>query len=257
MPATLLRSSARTGNATADRAIEILLLFDEQRLSLSAEDISRRLKTHRSTAYRYLQSLLGYGLLEEDVAGAYRLGPRVLQLARLFRRGVGLSELALPTMYDLADRTTETVLLTRLFDEQVVCLERVDRGDQVIRIVYERGQILPVTVHMGASARVLLAYLPPERQRAILSGVAGLRLSATLRELSAIRAAGHAVAGPDPETHVRGVAAPVFDADGSVRAALGVVAPSFRIPDEVLSTYADLVVQAAAAISDQLAALDR
>ena len=256
MPVAAERSPRR-GNSTADRAIDILLLFDDKRLSLSVEEITEGLKTHRSTTYRYLQSLLSYALLEEDLSGGYRLGSRVLQLARLCRRGTGLTEVALPVMRELAQETGETVLLTRLFGNQVICVERVDRSDQPVRIVYERGQVLPLTSHMGASARILLAHLSSDAQRLLLQGVPGLPLAATLRELAQIRQAGYVVAGPDAETYVRGIAAPVFGAEPGVAVAgLGLAGPSFRVPDELLNTYVELVTRAAASMSADLAAID-
>ncbi|MFF3484154.1 helix-turn-helix domain-containing protein [Streptomyces sp. NPDC002701] len=44
----------RGRNATADRALDILLIFDDDRLVLSAAHVAARLEVARSTAYRYL-----------------------------------------------------------------------------------------------------------------------------------------------------------------------------------------------------------
>jgi DNA-binding IclR family transcriptional regulator len=159
-------------------------------------------------------------------------------------------------MRELASQTTETVLLTRLYGNQVICIERVDCSDQPMRIVYERGQVLPVTTHMGASARILMAYLLPEAQRIVLQGIPGVPVAAALRELASIRAAGYVVSGPDAETQVRGIAAPVVCADGSVTAGLGLVGPGFRIPDDLVSTYVALVVKAASDVSTELQAIE-
>ncbi len=71
-------------NSTADRAIDVLFLFDVHTPVLSAGDIAERLGMSRSTTYRYLQSLRTSNLLEEDaVRGGFRLGSRVFELARI------------------------------------------------------------------------------------------------------------------------------------------------------------------------------
>ena len=84
-------------NATAERAIDLLLVFDEQHPVQSAAQVARRLGMSRSTTYRYLQSLRSHGLLEMDVRrGTYRLGNRIIQLASIARNGLTPPEPVFP-----------------------------------------------------------------------------------------------------------------------------------------------------------------
>src|SRR5690606_20673006 len=69
-------------NLTADRAIQLLLLYDDDRPVLTAAEVAERLGMSRSTTYRYLQSLRAAGMLEEDARG-FRLGMRIFQLAHI------------------------------------------------------------------------------------------------------------------------------------------------------------------------------
>src|SRR5947207_1825162 len=101
-------------NATVDRAIDVLLLFDEEQPILTAEEVAERLGMSRSTTYRYLLSLRSYGLVEDgDAPGEFRLGSVIFRLARTARKGLGLSEVALPVMRELVNQTGESALLTR------------------------------------------------------------------------------------------------------------------------------------------------
>jgi DNA-binding IclR family transcriptional regulator len=109
---------------------------------LSGAEISERLGVARSTGYRYLQSLVGSGFIEE-CRGGFQLGPRLFELARLARRGIGLSEIARPVMRELAAQAGESVLLTRRSGAAVVCLE-MEEATHPIRLSYERGHILPI-----------------------------------------------------------------------------------------------------------------
>lgn len=115
-------SQYRERNSTADRALDILGLFCDTRLCLSAQEVAQALGTARSTAYRYVQSLVGAGFLEEAPAGGFRLGPRVLELGRLARRSYGLSDVALPII-DASGAVTAAVsvaaLDTRVPDERL------------------------------------------------------------------------------------------------------------------------------------------
>jgi DNA-binding IclR family transcriptional regulator len=243
-------------NATADRAMELLMLFSENRMVLSAAEVASELGLSRSTTYRYLQSLRSYGLLEEDAGGlGFRLGPAIFELARIARKGLGLSEIAVPLMRDLAGRLDETVILTRRVGNQVVTIEREESGSP-IRLSYERGHILPI--HAGASASVLLAFASEAEIEQVLatthlekftdrtiSDIAEFR-----RNLYRTRARGYAVSRGELDTGVIGVAAPVLDAGNRPVAGLSAVALEFRVPDEKLPD----VIEAVRATAENIAA---
>lgn len=257
--------SARSGgtyrerNSTADKALDILMMFDDQHLTLSAADVARQLGVARSTAYRYLQSLVGTQFLEEADAGGYRLGSRVLELARLARRGLGLSEAARPVMRRLAADVGEVVLLTRLAGAAVICLEREDATARAVRISYERGEVLPINA--GAAAHVLLAWLPQEQIDAVLTGVrfpAFTERTLTTkrdlaRRLTETRKLGYAASRGELDPDVLGVAAPIRDENDVVVAAISIAAVSARVPDSRLPAIAAAVRDAATEISATLA----
>ncbi|MFF3504955.1 IclR family transcriptional regulator [Streptomyces sp. NPDC003247] len=251
----------RERNSTADRALDILNLFSDGRLSLSGQDVAKELGTARSTAYRYVQSLTAGGFLEEDPRGGFRLGPRILELSRLARRAYGLSEVALPVMDDLRDRTGETVLLTRRVGGNAICLERSE-ADHPARISYERGSVLPINA--GASALVLLAWLPTEEAEKLLSREPLTRFTPNtptdVKELSArldrIREEGHCVSRGELDDNILGIAAPLRDAHGSVTAAISIAALERRVPAERLPDVLDMVRDAARRISETLQLAD-
>ncbi len=252
----------RERNSTADRALDILLMFGEERLSVSATDVATHLQVARSTAYRYLQSLQQGAFIEERPAGGFQLGPRILELARLARRGSGLSEVAQPFMRQLADSTGETVLLTRLAGPAVLCLERAQAADQAVRISYERGQVLPTNA--GASAHVLLAWLDDAELDEILAvtrftrftdktivGAAQLR-----RRLAETRAHGYAISRGELDEDVLGIATPIRGAHGKVVAGISIAAVATRISDDRAQEIVGELKRAAASISERLELLD-
>ncbi|WP_328902824.1 IclR family transcriptional regulator [Streptomyces sp. NBC_00441] len=247
----------RVRNSTADRALDILLMFDDERLALSANEVSKHFGVARSTAYRYLESLTSNGFLEENQAGSgFRLGPRVLELARLARKGVGLSELAKPIMRELVNRTGAPALLTRRTGSAVVCLEREEAG-QALRLSYERGQVLPINA--GAAALALLAWVPDDELNDLLANPLTRFTDATyadadtLREhLADIRHQGYAVSRGELDPDVLGIAAPVRGENGRIIAAISIATLSHRVPDQTIDQYATPVLEAAEQLADQV-----
>lgn len=253
-------SGYRERNSTADRALDILSLFREDKLVWTGTEIADQLGVARSTGYRYLQSLVNSGFIEEAGVG-FRLGPRIFELARLARAGISLLDIAIPVMGSLAADVNETVLLTRRSGRFVVCLDLVEAA-QPVRLSYERGHVLPINA--GAAAEVLLAFAPPDEAAAILEAAPLERFTdKTLTDpevlqarLKQIRADGVAVSHGELDEQILGVAAPIYDARGSVVAAVSVAALASRVARGQLKGIKAAVQSAAAKISDQLSIVD-
>lgn len=251
-------SGYRESNSTADRALTILGMFSETRLTLTAAEVGDTLGVARSTAYRYLQSLVRSMFLEESPQGGFRLGLRVLELGRLARRAYGLSEAALPLMRDLADRFHQTVLLTRRSGDAIVCVEREEWTGQYVRLSYERGTLLPINA--GASAIVLLAWLPEVQVRELLSRRPLQRFTENtvtdidelIGRLAVIKHQGYAITHAQVDPDAMGIAAPVFGPSGDVVAAISVVAMHRRLPELAQPDVIDALCAAAAQMTATL-----
>ncbi|GAB3617588.1 IclR family transcriptional regulator [Okibacterium endophyticum] len=254
-------SGYRERNSTADRTLSILQMFDEDSAEITAVEVAAALGVARSTAYRYLETFVQARFLVETGRGGFRLGTRILELAKIARDGRGLSELSVPVMRDLAEHLRQTVLLTRLSGESVVCVEREEAGGQYVRLSYERGSVLPV--HAGASAHVLLAWFSEQRVRSLLRSVPLPRYTdrtltdpdEIVQRLASIRAAGYAVSEGEVDSSATGVAAPIFGPDGEVVAGLSVVLIRPLVPADQVRNIVEAVVTAADSLTKELAVL--
>jgi len=252
----------RERNSTADRALDILGMFSDDVPVVSATQVAAHLGVARSTGYRYIQTLVANRYLEEAPGGGFRLGLRLLELARLARRTYGLSEIAMPVLTGLAAAVNETVLLTRRVGDLVVCLDRAESETHRVRISYERGSTLPVNA--GASALVLLAWTDPEEARTLLAGSRLQRFTAStltdvdalMARLEQIRADGYSVTRSELAHDVLGVAAPIRDGEGRVVAAVSVAAVASRVSRQGEDEIRMQVCAAARTISDRLTAVD-
>src|SRR5262245_61489292 len=120
------RVAPRTANATADRAIDILMLFTEDHPVWSSAAISAHFGMPRTTTYRYLNSLRAYGLVVEDATRGFRLGMRALALARVAKLGLSVVDVALPEMNRLNAMFGETVHLNHRVERDIVLLQSLE-----------------------------------------------------------------------------------------------------------------------------------
>lgn len=252
------RGAYREGNSTADRALSILLMFTEERTALAASEIADHLGVSRSTAYRYAQTLVNSDFLVEESGNGFRLGAKVMELARIARRSYGLSDMATPVMRQLAVEFHETILLTRRIGSTIVCVEREEWPGQYIRLSYERGSRL--SLNAGASALILLAWLPLDYVEQLLTDqdLYGytentlIELDAIQTRLATIRQDGFCVAQGEVDKDAVAIAVPIFNSQGEVAAGLSLVTLRSRMPDDLLPAVIARLTDAAAELTEEI-----
>lgn len=248
---------------SAERMLQLLQLFTAERPTWTVEQAAPASGVSLSTAYRYVRALVRAGLLEPaDGAGAYALGPAIIQLDRNLQLSEPLLRAARPTMAWLAAQQSapSTLLLCRLYRDGVMCIHQEPSPDQRHPVSYERG--LPLPMVRGAASKVILAHLPPRRLKrffrtdAAAIAAAGLgRSEAEFRErLRAIRKAGLCIAHGELDPEVTGLAVPLLSPQGQL---LGSLALACRARLEApASARAGALLQAAGReIDARLAAL--
>jgi DNA-binding IclR family transcriptional regulator len=248
-------------NTTVDKVLEILLLFNEHHRELSIEEISQVIGTPKSTTYRHIAILQNKGFLERTSPGNFRLGLRILQLARALRSKWDVADIALPIMEAIAEQAQETVLLTRLFARQGIIIERVE-PPQTVRISFEAGQVQPL--HAGASWKILLAnlnedawdqYLPQPLTQFTASTITDL--GALKGDLRQIRKQGYAVTYNEVDPEVVAVAVPILNTKKQLVAGLSLAGPSFRMDETAIENHLGLLMQGAADIQEVLPGFGR
>lgn len=249
-------TKAGAANATADRAIDILLLFTEDRPVWSTVEIAEHFHMPRTTTYRYLASLRSYALIIEDAAGGYRLGPKIFPLARVAKAGTSIMAVSATHLAELNRKFGEAVTLYERVGHESVALDRLEARHRV-KMMYSRGQILPWPG--AASSKVLLAHAPPAEQTEIFRLLVPVRYTdKTIKSrkllriaLDRIRADGYAYSDQEREEGVRAVAAPIFSA-GEGRYCVTMSGPLFRLTPERLPAMIAAVRNAARNITDDL-----
>ena len=234
------------------RACEMLDLFVETDTPLSSSEVARRLKMPRTTALRILLTLCEQGLLSRsgndfEAGGAlFRLGIRALSSLRLRR-------FAVPIMQRLATELQETTQLVTLSGADGLVLEVVE-GPRLVRIAQTAGT--HVDLHCNAGGKVLLTFALRSQLPALVADGLPTRTPNTLTtlpeleaEVGRIQSLGYAVDDEECYEGVRCLAAPVWDATGGARAALGVIASASTFSRRQNQEFAQHVVAAARELS--------
>ena len=202
---------------TVDRALEVLLSFDEYRKEWGVLELADEFGLTRSTAQRLLAALATRGFLHADPhTRRYRLGPAIWKTAAMWERGGGLAALAEPFLTDLARETDRTTLFCTPDGAYVRCITAVDGIDGPRRAHPYLGDVFPA--HAGATSWAYFAFLVPSERTALLHGRPSARYSEltqvdedALRELfdDTVRS-GHAASEGEFDATSRAIAVQVF-----------------------------------------------
>ena len=244
------------GTQAIQRAVAVLKAFGPDPAHLTAQQISQRTSLNRSTVYRLLSVLEHEGLVVAGADGRYRLGPEVTLLGALALRQIDLRALALPFMRALAEQSGETIDLEIRHGARVMIIEEV-AGDHLLNASSNIGTLYPA--HCAATGKLLLAALPEDALASILAeglcacGPRSITVPGALRaELQASLARGYATAYEELEAHLHAVAAPIYDHQGHMAAALSISGPSARMPRRREPAIAQMLIAACAELSAAL-----
>jgi DNA-binding IclR family transcriptional regulator len=171
-------------------------------------------------------------------------------------RQLDLRALAQPFMRALAKHSGETIDLEIRHGARVMIIEEF-AGDHLLNASSNIGTLHPA--HCTATGKLLLAALPADALEAILAaglcagGPRAITGSEALRaDLQASLARGYATAYEELEAHLHAVAAPIYDHQCRIIAALSMSGPAARLPRRREPEIAHLLIDACAKISAAL-----
>ena len=243
-------------------AIRLLETFrDEEEQGVTP--LAKRLELHKNNVFRLLATLEQLGYIEQCAeSDRYRLGVRSLELGQSFGRSRNLLRRARPILDLLVETCGESTHLGLLRDMQVVHVE----GKSPERLVLTGTRVgLALPAHCTALGKILLGCAPTgvreSFDRKMISGGNLPKLTpATIcdpakffEHLRTVAVRGYALDLEECEPGLSCAAAPVFDGEGQLVAALSVSGPAFRLSEERLQDeVVPLVIEAAEKLSREL-----
>lgn len=194
---------------TLDRGLRALELVAAAAAPMTTSAVAQALGLHRSITYRMLRTLEDRRLVERDPVGSWLPGTGLAVLATNVVPEIRSA--AQPVLESLADATAMTAFLVIRDHDQAVTVAVVEPRSTVAHVTYRPGKRHPVTrgapgIALLAGANPSLADDAPERP-----------------EVAECRARGWGYSESEVLPGMKSVASPVFDDDGSCRAAIAVV----------------------------------
>jgi DNA-binding IclR family transcriptional regulator len=240
-----------------ERAIDILRSFTEFEPELRVTELAHRLELHKSTVSRILATLQKGGLVSKNPeSGKYRLGLGLISLAGVALGRLDVRGVAQPYLNNLVAFTQETVNITVVEGHECVNIERA-RSPQPIRYEGWIGRRTPL--HCTAAGKVLLAHLPVENRSVRLALPLAEYTSKTVidgqkleDDLTLVHHQGYAIVHEEFEEGYSGIAAPIFNHEAQVVAAISVSGPTYRMGPGKVENFINILKEISQTISTEM-----
>lgn len=249
------RDKARLSSVTT--AVHLLKTFSEEEQELGISELAKRLSVAKSTVHRLASALLDEGLLQQNAEnGRYRLGVGLFTLGSLVRSRFDVANSSKRLLTELRDKTQENVRLAVLEGRVAVYLHDFE-SPQTLRLRSGTGAQKPA--FCVAEGLCLLSGLPSEAldkyleaPRVALTSKTVLDSDELREKIRKVKRQGYAIEDEECEEGTRCLAAPIFQDDGRILAAVGVAGPRLRMKKSQFPALAPVVIEAAEAISNSL-----
>lgn len=217
-------------------------------------DLAAHTGLPRSAVHRVLHEMARLGLLADASSrGRFRVGATLTRLALLLGERLDVRVVARPMMEVAAQALDETLVLA-LHDPRDAGSGPWTRWNRAIPSATSGVRCASgASLHLGASGKGILAFLPAADQEAVLSALTDGGAVRQLREdLEAARRAGFVVSHGERFPGAVGVSAPIRDGTGRVIGDLVFGWPDNRTSEDKERRAAEIVVRAAADVSTAL-----
>jgi IclR family transcriptional regulator, pca regulon regulatory protein len=240
-----------------DRGLSVIRAFGPDRAEQTLSDVARTAGLTRSTARRFLLTMVDLGYMRTD-GKLFRLTPRVLDLGYAYLSSMSLLGIAEPHLELLVAETGESSSVSVLDRDDIVYVARVPTS-RIMAVAINVGTRFPA--YATAMGRVLLAGMDEDTLDEYLSRVqivAQTRRTVRSREdlralVAEVRSLGYALVSGELEDGLRALAVPIRNKDGRVVAAANVASLVGRITlDRVKKDFLPALLRCAAAIEADL-----
>ncbi len=221
------------GAMAIQRALDVLECFPDGQTNLNMTEIREIVGLNESTLFRILLTLEGRGYLHRNGDGSYELAPKLL-FGRLYERSEKVRQTVHSLMEQLTHTFNENTSLKFLFEDKIQTIDFVSAFQEIGYPNYY-GKVLPP--NCSSAGKAITAYQPKEVMERILQCYGLYKRTENtitdprvlMEEYEQIRQRRYAV--DREESHYGGIcfAAPLFDRNQRVIAALSICSPAIRM----------------------------
>lgn len=239
------------------KAMKLLDILAESQFPLSLAELSLKTGWPKSTIHGLLSTMRESSVIAQDEEGRYMLGIRLFEYGCTLSSSWTILETAKPYIQHISYQTGEAVFLSILDRGEVITLDRADNRTG-LQTSAEMGCRLPI--HCTSQGKLFLAYMSEQEQKNILKRTE-LReytphtittMPELQKEFEKIRQQGYSIENGEYKKGLRSVAAPIYDEDGRVHYAIGIIGMFRQIESDKFIRAISIVKETADKISASL-----
>jgi DNA-binding IclR family transcriptional regulator len=240
-------------STSVERALDVLKIVGSE--SPTARELARKLGVHEATVSRLVQTLESEGFVKREDDRRIRLGSTMFTLAQRALDDLDIRRVAAEHLGRLNAVTGHTIHLAQYEAGTVMYIDKLE-SLRPVRMYSRIGGMAPL--YCTGVGKVIVAFRPIAEQRTLVAGTTFVRHTAHtvagpaefLGELRLIRERGYATDQGEHEDAIRCIAAPIREADGSVRNCVSVSA--LVMDADRLADYVPVLLETTGAISREL-----
>ena len=248
---------------TVSRAVAVLRAFRGGSRDMSLKELTEELKLNKVTTFRLARTLVYEGLLVQDpTSDRYSLSFGCLALVDAMLNRNGLAEISRKHLRVAREETgeTATILVREGWDRVVIATEA---SLQPVRYVMEVGR--RNRVYLSGSGACLVSGMTEEERESLFAFIKtdpiakeyGLTKEVLLSRLEHIKENGWGTAQGEWAQEASGVAAPVYDREGEVIAAVAIAMPRSRYNKSYRDKCAAAAMKAAKLVGKEYDSINR
>ncbi len=251
-----MSETKNSGVQSLERALNIIEALSSRSGGLGVSEISEVTHLHKSTVHRLLSTLRAYNYVYQDArTEKYLLGSKILEISGSIMDGFDVRTIARPVLEALCRDVGEAVHLCILDSLDAVYIDKIDNETRSIRMYSQIGKRIPV--YSSASGKVLLAGENKDKLELLASRLDFITFTkytiknkeSFISEISDISKRGYAVDWFEHEDSVLCIAAPIFNLEKKIVAAISVSAGIWNLDDALFSKMREEVYFAAKKVS--------
>jgi DNA-binding IclR family transcriptional regulator len=234
----ILERPASTGIQSIENGTPVLRALVQAKGAMSLTAIAAATRMAPGKAHKYLASYIRAGLVTQNESGGrYDLGPFALELGIAAMRRINIMEIAQAAMEDLRNQLGYTISLA-IWANHGPTIMRIAETPDIMSLTVRFGTVMPLLT--SSFGRIFAAYLDRRLTQAMiqaeLADPAGIAAKAGLKSLANVeamlaqfRTRGMSVAENLSAPGRAALAAPVFDHNNRIVAAIAVIGMQGRL----------------------------
>jgi len=241
---------------SALRVFEIMECLAEVDDGLTVKELSDELRFPQSSTFNLVQTMVESGYLLQTADKRYKLGPKFIYIGTCALKSIDLPKEAKPYLEKLMNRVGETVFMAVLSGNELMYIAKVD-SHRSIKTSAEIGSRKPL--YCTGLGKALLTFIADDKREELLNRIEMKAIThktitnrdEMLRQIEQFKKQGFAIDDEEGEEGLFCYAAPVYNANGEVEAAISVAGPKDRIRKNGDETVKHLL-ETSKAISERL-----